>query len=170
MFPSHDRGDGSTNTITTYNDANGLHTYSSAGTYTIKIKGVFSGIITELDTALWNVGRVDALKILDLKSYGPLIIQDNTAFKDCTNLTSSATDNLQFNTTDASGTFQDTNFNGEVNNWDVSNITNFSDFFHGSQFNQDCNNWNISKATSLSNMFESTPFNKGCDRDWETNH
>jgi head-tail adaptor len=162
-----DWGDGSTNTITTYNDANGLHTYGSAGTYTIKIKGVFSGINTTIDTGAWNLGRIDTLKILDIKSYGPLIIQDSLAFKDCTNLTSSATDNLQFNTTDASGTFQDTNFNGVVNNWDVSNITNFSDFFHGSQFNQDCNNWNISKATSLSSMFESTPFNKSLSN-WDT--
>ena len=161
-----DWGDGSTNTITTYNDANGLHTYSSAGTYTIKIKGVFSGIITTLDTGVWNVGRIDTLKILDIKSYGPLIIQDSLAFKDCTNLTSSATDNLQFNTTDATSTFQDTNFNGVVDNWDVSNITNFSDFFHGSQFNQDCNNWNISKATDLSSMFESTPFNKSLSK-WD---
>ena len=80
-----DWGDGNTNTITTYNDANGLHTYGSSGTYTIKIKGVFSGIITALDTGVWNVGRIDALKILDIKSYGPLIIQDNSAFKDCTN-------------------------------------------------------------------------------------
>ena len=162
-----DWGDGSTNTITTYNDANGLHTYGSAGTYTIKIKGVFSGINTTIDTGAWNIGRIDTLKILDIKSYGPLIIQDSLAFKDCTNLTSSATDSLQFNTADASGTFQDTNFNGVVNNWDVSNITNFSDFFHGSQFNQDCNNWNISKATSLSSMFESTPFNKSLSN-WDT--
>ena len=162
-----DWGDGSTNTITTYNDANGLHTYSSSGTYTIKIKGVFSGIITDLDTALWNVGRVDALKILDLKSYGPLIIQDNSAFKDCTNLTSSATDKLQFSTSDATSTFEDTNFNGVVDTWNVSNITNFSNFFHGSQFNQDCNNWNITKATNLSGVFESTPFNKSLSN-WDT--
>ena len=161
-----DWGDGNTNTITTYNDANGLHTYGSAGTYTIKIKGVFSGIITTLDTGVWNANRTDPLKILDIKSYGPLIIQDSAAFKDCTNLTSSATDNLQFNTTDASDTFQDTNFNGVVDNWDVSNITNFSDFFHGSQFNQECNNWNISKATDLSNMFDDCPFNKSLSK-WD---
>ena len=162
-----DWGDGSTNTITTYNDANGLHTYGSSGTYTIKIKGVFSGIITALDTGTWNVGRIDTLKILDIKSYGPLIIQDSLAFKDCTNLTSSATDNLQFNTTDATSTFQDTNFNGVVDNWDVSNITNFSDFFNGSQFNQDCNSWNVSQANSFNGFFESTPFNKSLSN-WDT--
>jgi len=161
-----DWGDGNTNTITTYNDANGLHTYGSAGTYTIKIKGVFSGINTTIDTSGWNFGRIDTLKILDIKSYGPLIIQDSLAFKNCTNLTSSATDNLQFNTTDATSTFQDTNFNGVVDNWDVSNITNFSDFFHGSQFNQDCNNWNISKATTLTSMFEDCPFNKSLSK-WD---
>ena len=155
-----DWGDGNTNTITTYNDANGLHTYGSSGTYTIKIKGVFSGIITALDTGLWNVGRIDTLKILDIKSYGPLIIQDNSAFKDCTNLTSSATDKLQISTSDATSTFEDTNFNGVVDTWDVSNITNFTNFFHGSQFNQDCNSWDVSQATNLSGMFESTPFNK----------
>ena len=162
-----DWGDGSTNTITTYNDANGLHTYSSGGIYTIKIKGTFNGINTSnIDTGGWNFGRIDPLKLLDIKSYGPLIIQDSAAFKSCTNLTSSATDNLQFNTTDASETFKDTNFNGVVNNWNVSNITNFSNFFDGSQFNQDCNNWNISKATNLANMFEDCPFNKSLSK-WD---
>lgn len=161
-----DWGDGSTNTITTYNDANGLHTYSTAGTYTIKIKGVFSGINTFIGNAGWNIGRIDQLKILDIKSYGPLIIQDSDAFKDCTNLTSSATDKLQFNTTDASSTFQDTNFNGVVNTWEVGTITNFSNFFHGSQFNQDCNSWNVSQATNLNSMFESTPFNKSLS-EWD---
>jgi len=155
-----DWGDGTTNTINTYNDANGLHTYSSGGTYTIKIKGVFSGIITSISDSFWNVGRTDTLKILDIKSYGPLIIQDSAAFNGCTNLTSSATDNLQFSTSDATSTFKDTNFNGFVDNWDVSNITNFTNFFNGSQFNQDCNNWNVSKAITLTGMFESTPFNK----------
>jgi len=155
-----DWGDGTTNTIKTYNDANGLHTYSSGGTYTIKIKGVFSGIITSISDSFWNVGRTDTLKILDIKSYGPLIIQDSAAFNGCTNLTSSATDNLQFSLTNASNTFKDTNFNGVVNNWDVSNITTFDNFFNGSQFNQDCNNWNVSKAISLEGIFKTSPFNK----------
>lgn len=57
-----DWGDGTTSTVTAYNDPNRAHTYAVAGTYTVEIKGVCEG---------WsfNYGG-DMLKIVDIVHWG----------------------------------------------------------------------------------------------------
>ena len=45
-------------------------------------------------------------------------------------------------------------FNGDISNWDVSNVTDMSDMFNGaSSFNQDIGNWDVSNVTDMSGMF-----------------
>lgn len=57
-----DWGDGTTSTVTAYNDPNRSHTYATAGTYTVEIRGVCEG---------WsfNYGG-DMLKIVDIVHWG----------------------------------------------------------------------------------------------------
>lgn len=83
-----DWGDGNSDIITAYNQAERVHTYSSAGTYTITITGVISGW-------LFSFGSTDRPKIKDVSSWGVLNIEDQSAFRSCVNLTCSATDTLQ---------------------------------------------------------------------------
>ncbi len=46
------------------------------------------------------------------------------------------------------------NFNGNINNWDVSNVTNMLDmFFFATNFNQDISKWDVSNVTNMSFMF-----------------
>lgn len=81
-----DWGDGNTDVITTYNQSEVTHTYSSSGEYTITITGTING---------WRFNDSgDKLKIGDISSFGPLNIKDTRAFRNCTNLTISATDEL----------------------------------------------------------------------------
>ena len=48
-------------------------------------------------------------------------------------------------------------FNGDISNWDVSNVTDMRRMFRNSDFtgkNSDLSNWDVSNVTDMSNMFE----------------
>ena len=60
--------------------------------------------------------------------------------------------------TDMSHLFEYTNFNGNISNWDVSNVENMVWMFGGcSKFNQDISNWDISNVTDMGDMFYNCP-------------
>ena len=50
--------------------------------------------------------------------------------------------------------FFNSQFNGDISKWDVSNVTNMSCMFdYNSQFNGDISKWDVSNVTDMSNMF-----------------
>ena len=56
--------------------------------------------------------------------------------------------------TDMSELFKGTNFNGNISNWNVSNVTNMQSMFWGCKnFNQDISNWDVSNVTNMGDMF-----------------
>ena len=58
------------------------------------------------------------------------------------------------NITDMSSLFEETNFNGDISNWNVSNVTNMNGmFFDCKKFNQDISSWDVSKVINMSCMF-----------------
>lgn len=165
-----DWGDGSSDTITSWNAASKLHTYAVAGTYTIRLSG-------QLDRLSFsNTG--DRLKVLDVTSWG-----DNKwrsmahAFSGCANLAISATDapNLSL-VTDMSHMFEAaSSFNSNINHWDTSTVTDMSYMFAGDDsfgasmaFNQELGSWNTSRVTNMSYMFSvATAFNRNI-ASWDT--
>ena len=57
--------------------------------------------------------------------------------------------------TDMSYLFDDTTFNGDISNWNVSNVTNMHNmFFNCRTFNQDISKWDVSNVTNMSSMFK----------------
>jgi surface protein len=50
-------------------------------------------------------------------------------------------------------------FNGDISNWDVSNVKKMASMFYKSQFNGDISNWNVSKVSDMSGMFFISQFN-----------
>ena len=82
-----DWGDGSSDTITSYNQAETLHTYASSGEYTITMSGVING---------WQFNNTgDRNKILDLQNFGTFELDSTTAelqFWGCNNLVISSSD------------------------------------------------------------------------------
>ena len=157
-------GDGSSDTITSYNQQEVTHTYSSAGQYEISIEGTLQG---------WQFNNAgDKLKMLDVKQWGVLDLSTNRAFYGCTNLDASATDAPTVSTTSFQQMFQNcTNFNGAIGNWDISTVTNLSSAFRDAvSFNKSLNNWNTSNITILSNTFRGcTSFDQDLNS-WDTSN
>ena len=60
--------------------------------------------------------------------------------------------------TDMSDLFYElTDFNGNISQWDVSNVTNMRWMFDNSDFNQDISQWNINKNCNTWFMFNLCP-------------
>jgi surface protein len=145
---SVDWGDGSSNTITAYNQAQTTHTYSTAGTNTVKILGVCIG------WQFLNTG--DRLKLLDVMQYGCLTLNDQYAFWGCANLTGTAIDSPKITSTSMISCFAGcTNFNGNVGSWNMSNVTNIDSMFYNcTAFNNggssSIGNWTFSGLSTVS--------------------
>lgn len=144
-----DWGDGTSDLITVWNQAETLHTYAVNGIYPITITGPCSGF-------RFNNGG-DRAKILDIFSWGSEFeLIDFGAFYNCANLDILASDFPQIST----GSFLNM-FRGcvllttpDLNNWPVSNVTSFDDCFHSCVlFNGLVNLWDMSSATSFVRMF-----------------
>jgi surface protein len=156
-----DWGDGSSNKITVWNQAQVTHTYAVAGDYTIKINGTCTG------WQFLNIG--DRLKILSVQSWGKLKLGTSSFnhFQGCSNLNlSNVSDILDLSgTTSISGLFagcSSLTTIGRVSEWNVSAITNMSSLFSGATaFNQNLGSWDVSAVTNFSNMFSSASFNNG---------
>jgi surface protein len=58
------------------------------------------------------------------------------------------------------GMFSHSGFNGDISNWNVSNVTNMKAMFWKSKFNSDISSWNISNVMDAQAMFMETEFNQ----------
>tara|TARA_R110002020_G_scaffold69127_9_gene180188 strand:- start:117 stop:1058 length:942 start_codon:yes stop_codon:yes gene_type:complete len=173
-----DWGDSSTDTITAYNDAAVTHVYAASGTYTIEITGTIRG---------WKFnGTGDRRKMRVVSQWGDMNLTQGYAFKDCRDMTCTATDAPTITTTSFYRMFQYcyditglgtgisswdvssvttmrecfkyiTVFNGDISSWDVSNVTNFQGMLDRCDaFNQDIGGWNTSSATTFRYFLKST--------------
>jgi surface protein len=144
-------GDTNNDIITIWNQTEVIHTYVSAGLYTITITGTIIG---------WRFNNGgDKLKIIEIQHWGCLQLGNSGSyFFGCENLELTAVDNL--NLTGTSSLYRAfaycTNIgnSGNMNGWDVSKVTIMSWTFEGSSsFNQPIGAWNVSRVTDMSGMF-----------------
>ena len=144
-----DWGDGTTGIVTAYNDADIMHTYTTAGIKTVSILGKMTH---------WSFNNLgDKLKITDVLRGGYTGLTSLVGgFYGCAN--------LKFIANDAEWTKNVTNmyymfngcsvFNSDISAWDVSSVTNMSYMFNGcSVFNSDISAWDVSSVTNMSSMF-----------------
>ncbi|WP_166922436.1 BspA family leucine-rich repeat surface protein [Flavobacterium poyangense] len=161
-------GDGSSNYITSHNQAEVLHTYASGGTYTITINGTCSG---------WKFSnKGDRLKILSVSSWGILRLGNygGECFYGCANLDlSTVSDVLDLaGVRDLYSFFRDcfslTTVN-KINEWNTADVTSLHSMFNtATNFNQNIENWNVSKVLNFYSMFSSaTVFNQPLNK-WNT--
>jgi surface protein len=146
-------GDGKYDIITDWNNSSKTHSYGSAGTYYIQIKGLING---------WSFnGAGDCLKILCILNWNNFQLGNiGSYFAGCTNLQINASDLINLTeTTNMSYAFANcssiVSING-LNNWNMMNITDMSFMFSGAiLFNQLLDLWNVSSVQNMSNMFNS---------------
>ena len=156
-------GDGNSDTITVWNQAQVTHAYGAIGTYTITIVGVCTG---------WSFNNTgDRLKLLSVQNWGTLKPSNSTfsnSFRGCANLTlTSVADRLDLsNMTTMVSFFQGctslTTIN-LINGWDFSGINSLQSMFSGcTSFNQNIGSWNTQNVTNMQAMFLGcTAFNNG---------
>lgn len=186
-----DWGDGSTDIIQSATDPKRTHTYSVAGTYTVKISGILDG---------WSFNNGgDRLKLLTIEQWGMMNVATYAQFAGCANLQVNAPDlptliymggtfwnctaltNVsrisEWDVTGVTDMFQAfrgcSNFNDDVTGWDVSNLTSaFRLFMSCSKFNRNLGSWNMSKVQYLNSMFNAaTIFTNGGSpsiNNWDT--
>ncbi len=148
-----DWGDGNTDTAVA---GDITHTYATAGTYTIRISGLFPAIRFD--------GGGDAEKLLTVDQWGTNPWRSfNGAFRGASNLTLPATDFPDLgNVFSMVSAFQNASLvNSNLDGWDTSNVTSFSSTFEGATaFDLDIGSWDVSSATNMRSMFRGTSFNQ----------
>ncbi|HZK20503.1 MAG TPA: BspA family leucine-rich repeat surface protein, partial [Treponemataceae bacterium] len=161
---SVDWGDAS---VDTELKGNAQHEYAQAGTYTIKISGVFPAIYF-MDLALAYDGTAGSdesfIKIFSIENWGNIEWATMSgAFFGCANLQVNAQDSPNLlKVRDMSYMFcYAESLHADFNDWNVSNVHNMSGLFCCAQaFNGDISTWNVSKVTDMSGMFyEARSFN-----------
>lgn len=62
-----------------------------------------------------------------------------------------------------------TGFNGDISEWDVSNVENMEFMFESSEFNGDLSDWDTSNVKNMRGMFESSQFSgeNGSISNWD---
>ena len=125
------------------------HDYGAAGVYNVAIKGVFPRI---------HFGsQIDNSKITDIIQWGDISWQSmENAFFKADNLQMSASDQPDLSlVTSMSSMFRGaTNFNGDLTQWNVSNVKYmWGLFFDASFFNQDLSSWDVSNVEDMGHMF-----------------
>lgn len=69
--------------------------------------------------------------------------------------------------TDMHSMFYRSEFNGNISNWDVSQVNNMTGMFQESRFNGDISAWNVSNVTQMGALFEDGLFNRDVSK-WNT--
>ncbi len=129
------------------------HTYLVPGIYTIAIIG-------DYPAHYYPNSSSDNDKLLSIDQWGTIAWETlANGFINCRGFIEyNATDTPDLSrVVDLSSLFESSNFNGNINNWDVSNVEDMSRTFIGmSAFNQPLNDWDVSNVTDMSDMFLST--------------
>ncbi len=157
-------GDGTEDTSIT-GDAS--HTFTTPGTYTVKIKGDFPRIYINGNSAARD-------KIISVDQWGTQQWTSmESAFRRCSLLVINATDAPDLSLVKSmKKMFEMTSslvdHGGNIGNWDVSTIENMEEVFDSSNFNENISTWNVSAVKDFSSMFfRNTSFNQNLDS-WNT--
>jgi len=139
-------GDGNSDVITTYNQAELTHVYASSGTYQVSCDGSFAG--------LKQVTASDRLKIMSIDNWGANTwTQCNFSFYICTNIVANYTDNPVL-TGNMHYMFQSCiNFNGSLEIDATNTATMYFMFIGCSSLNKPITFLNSSSVKNMQYMF-----------------
>lgn len=157
-----DWGDGHTDAVTSFNDPDINHTYSSSGDYTISIFGIAE--------AWYFNNSGDKNKIISIQDLGDLSwVNFGSAFLGCQNLTTMA-GGVTSLVIDMSKMFQFASMvNPDTSSWNTSNVTTMKGtFYNAVAASPDTSNWDTSNVTDMSHMFRGTYIANPDTSGWDT--
>ena len=143
-------GDGTSDLITSWNQAEVSHRYDTQGIYEVTMDGVVNG---------WHFNDSgDRNKILNIYNWGSFDVSISHAFFGCSNLDTTATDYPVISISDGLiGMFENcfSLTTLDVSNWDVSSVSNLrrTFFMCGSLTTLDVANWDVSSVSNLRRTF-----------------
>ena len=142
-----DWGDGTTDTITSYNQLETTHDYGTSGIYTVECLGTYDGIQTS---------GTNRNKIIEVFNWGGSNLEvggSTFGISNTLNLISSATDSPGV-TGNCQGMFFGSGINGGIGGWDMSSATSCQYLCYVARsFNDDLSGWDVSSITSFDNAF-----------------
>jgi len=163
-----DWGDGSDiGLVTSFNDLDREHTYTSNGIKTITITGTIQGF------SFGASSSNSSTKFLDVIQWGDVQLGNAGGhFDNCTQLTIFSAEDLPIlkKVTNMKSMFTGAIlFNQDISNWDVSRVTSMRAMFNrATSFNQNIGNWNVSNVTTMEVMFSNaSSFNQNIEN-WDT--
>lgn len=71
--------------------------------------------------------------------------------------------------TDMSWLFADSNFNGDISQWNTSNVKTMYYMFKNSDFDGDISKWNVSNVENMESMFNKCAFNRNISN-WDVSN
>ena len=149
-----------------YTGAGGYLSFSLniGDTYSVSITGNFDGLYINNGTS--------RLELRSIEQWGTIAWRSMyNSFAGCANMVCTATDspNLSLATSISYAFSGCTKFNGNIGNWNTTNITDMSSTFsQATSFNQDIGSWNTAKVQSMSFMFSGCPFFNQNISNWNT--
>lgn len=134
-----------------------VHTYATAGTYTVSISGTFPSFqFKDFNSWADRKNESDSMKLLTVEEWGTNAWQSfENAFQSCENLEIKATDapnltavkSMKYMFTGA------TKFNQPIGHWNVSNVVNMEGLFQNANtFNQDLSGWERTTPGNVSTI------------------
>ncbi len=152
------------------------HDYGVAGTYSIRIKGVFPRIFFNdsgdkekiLSVDQWGTRRFETMALsftgasnLTINASDTPLVEDGGGyflmFKDAISI-GKGTGNWVWDTAgkdNMRSMFKNTQFNEDISSWDTSSVDDMSQMFaQTASFDQDISDWNVSHVADFSLMFD----------------
>ncbi len=138
-------GDGTSSTVTSFNDPDKVHTYARSGDYTIKIVGTCEGFQNDSSSKSY---------LVEVPNLGNMGWKDlSNAFKGNSFLTHVAGGKTS-SVTDMSNMFYDARqTNPDTSGWDTSNVTNMENMFYDARQATPSTGWDTSNVTNMKGMF-----------------
>ena len=138
---------------------NDSHTYATAGTYTVKVSGMFPRIYFK------NTGAYRG-RLIGIEQWGsnPWTTMES-AFEGCLNMVVNATDAPDLSKVRSLSKMflKAYALTGDFSNWDVSQVTDMSLLFSQTRvFNQSLSSWKTGAVTDMSRMFYNYVLQYGC--------
>lgn len=156
-----DWGDGTSESVNQAGPA--VHWYDSAGKYTVSIYGILQLFGSNSTATCTSKNECITPNLIAVKSFGNIGITNlANSFYGARRLVE-VPPTLPPRVTNIRSMFESNIlFNGDIGDWDVSNVTSMNSMFnYAESFNQDIGNWNTSKVTNMCNMFhKATAFNQ----------